>query len=66
MQLTEPVMIIWTIGYILMIGGVISILIWAFINNKKREHDRARYLPLLSGIPGDDKDKTENEKKDGK
>jgi cbb3-type cytochrome oxidase subunit 3 len=57
MQLTNPVMIIWTIGYILMIGAVIAVLIWAFINNKKEKYDRARYLPLLSGIPKENEDK---------
>lgn len=63
MQLTESVMIIWTIGYILMIGGVVAILIWAFVNNKKREYDRARYLPLLSDTIGKDKDEDKNKEK---
>jgi len=57
MELTGPVIIIWTVGYTLMIGGVIAVLIWAFKNNNKREHDRARYLPLSSGIPKEDKSK---------
>ncbi len=43
--------LLWVTIAVLMLAGIAAVLVWAVRNRQFSDQDRARHLPLLSGIP---------------
>ncbi|GFO54043.1 hypothetical protein GMSM_10500 [Geomonas sp. Red276] len=46
-------LVMWALFFLLMCGGLWGFFLWAIRSGQFEDQDRARYLPLESGIPKD-------------
>jgi cbb3-type cytochrome oxidase maturation protein len=53
MNANVAILIIWITFTVVALAGVIAVFIWAVRSRQFSDQDRARYLPLMSGIPGE-------------
>jgi cbb3-type cytochrome oxidase maturation protein len=54
--MTDPnvaLIIVWVTFAVLMLAAIVAVLVWAVRSRQFADQDRARYLPLESGIPAD-------------
>jgi cbb3-type cytochrome oxidase maturation protein len=52
--MTDPgvaLIIVWVTFAVLMLAAIVAVLVWAVRSRQFADQDRARYLPLESGIP---------------
>jgi cbb3-type cytochrome oxidase maturation protein len=64
MSYSNAFLAMW-IGFAVMtMAGVGAVLWWAIKSGQFKDNDRARYLPLMSGIPEDKKEKDKDKDKD--
>jgi cbb3-type cytochrome oxidase maturation protein len=49
-------LVLWITFAVVALGGVIAAFVWAVRNRQFSDQDRARYLPLVSGIPEPEED----------
>lgn len=50
---TTVFLVIWIGFIVLMMSVIVILLLWAIRTRQFENQDRARYLPLRSGIPAD-------------
>lgn len=63
----EAFLFIWIGFLLLMTGGIASFFLWGIRAGQFSDQDRARYLPLESGIPPlEDKPESERRQKSGR
>jgi len=62
----QAFLFIWIGFLLLMTGGIGAFFLWAVRAGQFSHQDRARYLALQSGIPGDDESQQENGKESGR
>jgi cbb3-type cytochrome oxidase maturation protein len=55
----------WVAFSLLTLGGLAAFLVWAIRSGQFSDQDRARYLPLLGGIPNDEKGNRKSGEKKG-
>lgn len=56
MSAAQHLLIVWIVMTIFGVGGMIAALIWAIRTRQFSQQDRARHLPLESGIPPEQED----------
>jgi cbb3-type cytochrome oxidase maturation protein len=56
--------IVWITFAVIMLAGIIALLVWAVRSGQFQDQDRARRLPLDSGIPGAPKEAPPPARKD--
>jgi len=47
----SALLVVWTVFSVLALAGIVAVLVWAVRARQFSNQDRARYLPLTSGIP---------------
>lgn len=52
----QTLLLVWIVFTAVALAGMVAVLVWAVRGRQFTGQDRARYLPLWSGIPEEDND----------
>lgn len=61
----ELIVYLWIGFLLLMLAGIAGVFWWAVRNRQFADQERARYLPLESGIPEDEEGKAKEKERGG-
>ena len=54
MNQENSLLLVWVTFTVVALAGVLAVFVWAVRSRQFSDQDRARYLPLVSGVPTDD------------